>query len=230
MGNKATREIPEALGTFRTLAAAWDRRIQSGQAGGGMSARFTQVGRPRALAMWARLDRSHRGRRAAGRGAAAAAGQRAQRRRHDVGLGGSEGVPARRDRQPTSAIRRSTPNGPIYGALEASADYMPVVDPIEPHGDADQAEGARSEDAERGRDAAGAAVAVLGRRSDLDQPVERAQLRDGQAGARLDCGAHPSEPDAGLLSSRARRIRRPRRFRSARAAGRCRCTTRRRRR
>jgi hypothetical protein len=53
MGNRATREIPEALGKFPDAKAAWDRRIQSGQAGGGMSARFTQVGRPRALAMWA---------------------------------------------------------------------------------------------------------------------------------------------------------------------------------
>ncbi len=53
MGNKATREIPETLGRFENSKAAWDRRIQSGQAGGGMSARFTQVGRPRALAMWA---------------------------------------------------------------------------------------------------------------------------------------------------------------------------------
>src|SRR5216683_3533414 len=45
LGNKATREIPKGLGTFHTSAAAWDRRIESGQAGGGMSARFTQVGR-----------------------------------------------------------------------------------------------------------------------------------------------------------------------------------------
>jgi len=52
MGGKATREIPEALGKFPNSSAAWDRRIQSGQAGAGMSARFTQVGRERALAMW----------------------------------------------------------------------------------------------------------------------------------------------------------------------------------
>ena len=52
MGGKATREIPEALGKFPNSSAAWDRRIQSGQAGAGMSARFTQVGRARALAMW----------------------------------------------------------------------------------------------------------------------------------------------------------------------------------
>src|SRR5262249_61213273 len=53
LGNKATREIPASLGEFDTLANAWDRRIQAGQAGGAMSARFTQVGRPRALKMYA---------------------------------------------------------------------------------------------------------------------------------------------------------------------------------
>src|SRR5713101_7909225 len=53
LGGKATREIPASLGTFDTSEAAWDRRIQSGQAGGGMNTRFTQVGRQRALAMYA---------------------------------------------------------------------------------------------------------------------------------------------------------------------------------
>ena len=33
LGNKATREIPAELGEFDSLEAAWDRRIQSGQAG-----------------------------------------------------------------------------------------------------------------------------------------------------------------------------------------------------
>ena len=52
MGGKATREIPEsARQVSEAHRQAWDRRIQSGQAGGGMSARFTQVGRDRALAM-----------------------------------------------------------------------------------------------------------------------------------------------------------------------------------
>src|SRR5580765_7401725 len=36
IGGKATREIPKALGTFEDSIAAWDRRIQSGQAGGAM--------------------------------------------------------------------------------------------------------------------------------------------------------------------------------------------------
>ena len=83
-----------ALASRRGIAA-----IQSGQAGGGMSARFTQVGRPARAGDVGGLDRSHCRRRAAGGGAAPAAGPRAQRRRHDVGLGRSEGVPPRRDRE-----------------------------------------------------------------------------------------------------------------------------------
>ena len=37
LGNKATREVPSELGEFDSLVAAWDRRVQSGQAGGFMN-------------------------------------------------------------------------------------------------------------------------------------------------------------------------------------------------
>src|SRR5207249_5930997 len=54
MGDKATREIPKSiLSQSADTKAAWDLRIKAGQAGGGMSARFDQVGRQRALAMYA---------------------------------------------------------------------------------------------------------------------------------------------------------------------------------
>src|SRR5438128_5428585 len=53
LGNKATREIPPALGHFASSVAAWDRRLQSGQAGGAMLATVNQLGRNRALAMFA---------------------------------------------------------------------------------------------------------------------------------------------------------------------------------
>src|SRR5581483_6341171 len=36
LGGKATREIPAALGSFKDSRSAWDRRVQSGQAGGAM--------------------------------------------------------------------------------------------------------------------------------------------------------------------------------------------------
>ena len=37
MGNLATRELPDALGSFTSSVAAWERRVLSGQAGGGMA-------------------------------------------------------------------------------------------------------------------------------------------------------------------------------------------------
>jgi hypothetical protein len=39
IGNKGTREIPAGLGTFPNSAAAWERRVQSGQAGAGNAER-----------------------------------------------------------------------------------------------------------------------------------------------------------------------------------------------
>ena len=104
LGTKATREIPAALGPFPNTAAAWDRRVKSGQAGAQMSGGAQSV-RPRARAEDVRgLDRSDPCRRASA-GAAAAAGHRAQRRHHAVGLGRSQGLPARRrlDRPAESA-------------------------------------------------------------------------------------------------------------------------------
>jgi hypothetical protein len=53
MGNKATREIPKSLGSFSSSVAAWERRVQSGQAGGGMNNQITGFGRQRGLAMFA---------------------------------------------------------------------------------------------------------------------------------------------------------------------------------
>ncbi|HEY4659379.1 MAG TPA: carboxypeptidase-like regulatory domain-containing protein, partial [Gemmatimonadaceae bacterium] len=53
LGNKATREIPQALGPFASSMAAWERRVQSGQAGAGMSGSLDQFGRRRVLEMFA---------------------------------------------------------------------------------------------------------------------------------------------------------------------------------
>jgi hypothetical protein len=102
MGNKATREIPKALGTFSNSAAAWERRVQSGQAGAGMLARFTQAGKERATAMWGDwTDRI-----AAGALPATAPPRPQGRERNAVGLGRPEGLPPRRDR-----VRQAQPDG-----------------------------------------------------------------------------------------------------------------------
>ena len=52
MGNQATREIPKALGTFAKSADAWDRRVQTGQDGAGMSQAVSVLGRARGLQMY----------------------------------------------------------------------------------------------------------------------------------------------------------------------------------
>jgi len=128
LGNKATREIPESLRTFDSSEAAWDRRIQSGQAGGTMSARFTQVGRPRALAMYADwTDRI-----AAGE-LPAVAPPRPQGRERNAVITMWDWADAKAYLHDEIASDKRNPtvnaNGPIYGALEASADYISVVDP-----------------------------------------------------------------------------------------------------
>ena len=53
LGNKATREIPKELGTFHSSIEAWDRRIQSGQAGTQMAGALNNWGKQRALTMFA---------------------------------------------------------------------------------------------------------------------------------------------------------------------------------
>jgi hypothetical protein len=129
MGNKATREIPEALGRFEDSKAAWDRRVQSGQAGGSMSSRVTQVGRPRALAMWA--DWTDR---ISGGEFPSATPPRPQGKERNVVVTMWDWADPKAYLHDEIASDKRNPtvnaNGPIYGALEASADYMPVVDPV----------------------------------------------------------------------------------------------------
>ncbi len=129
MGNKATREIPKNLGAFDSAIDAWDRRIQSGQAGGAMSARFTQVGRKRALQMYADwTDRI-----AAGELPDAAPSRPQGKERNVVVTLWDWADPKVYLHDEISSDKRNpivNPNGPIYGALEASADYLPVVDPV----------------------------------------------------------------------------------------------------
>ena len=53
LGTKGTRDVPKSLGTFHSSTEAWDRRIQSGQAGAQMSGGLNAMGRERALQMFA---------------------------------------------------------------------------------------------------------------------------------------------------------------------------------
>ena len=51
LGDKFTREIESSLGTFDSTAAAWDRRLKSGQRGPLMATALNQLPHDRALAM-----------------------------------------------------------------------------------------------------------------------------------------------------------------------------------
>jgi hypothetical protein len=128
MGGEATRTIPKMFLAAGDSKAAWDKRIQAGQAGGGMSARFTQVGRQRALAMYADwTDRIAKGE------LPNAEPQRPQGRERNVVITMWDWADPKvyMHDEIASDKRNPTvnPNGPIYGALEESGDYLPVLDP-----------------------------------------------------------------------------------------------------
>jgi hypothetical protein len=127
MGGPATREIPKGLGSFEDSKAAWDRRIQSGQAGGGMNARFTQVGRQRAMGMYADwTDRIASGE------LPSATPPRPQGRERNVVVTLWDWADPKVYMHDEIASDKRNPtvnaNGPVYGALEESGDYFPVVD------------------------------------------------------------------------------------------------------
>ena len=129
MGGPATRTIPKSiLDAHPDPKAAWDRRIQAGQAGGGMSARFTQVGRDRALGMYADWT----SRIAAGE-LPSAAPQRPQGKERNVVITMWDWSDPKVYLHDEIASDKRNPtvnaNGPIYGALEESADYLAVIDP-----------------------------------------------------------------------------------------------------
>jgi len=129
MGGKATREIPPSiLSASANSTAAWDRRIQSGQAGAGMSARFTQVGRQRALGMYADWsDRIAQGE------LPSATPARPQGRERNVVVTMWDWADPKVYLHDAIASDKRNPtvnaNGPIYGALEESGDYLSVIDP-----------------------------------------------------------------------------------------------------
>ena len=128
LGTKATREIPAALGHFPNSVAAWDRRIQSGQAGGGMSASLNGMNRERMLAMFA--DWTDR----IAAGEVPSAPSRPQGPERNVVITLWDWADPKSYLHDVVSTDRRKPtvnaNGKLYGALEASADYIPVLDPV----------------------------------------------------------------------------------------------------
>jgi len=127
LGSKGTRELHPALGTFASSAQAWERRLQSGQAGGAMTGQLHQMGAPRTLRMFA--DWTDR----------IAAGEvpptppRPQGIERNVVITLWDWADPKAYLHDLVSTDRRNPtvnaNGPVYAVLEASADYMPVLDP-----------------------------------------------------------------------------------------------------
>jgi hypothetical protein len=128
LGNKATREIPAGLGPHASTVEAWDRRVKSGQAGAGMSNALNQLGRQRMLAMFADWTDRIRA------GELPPAPPRPQGIERNVVITQWDWADPKAYLHDVVSTDRRNPtvnaNGKLYGALEASADYLPVLDPV----------------------------------------------------------------------------------------------------
>src|SRR5713226_4884700 len=128
MGDKATREIPKALGHSDSSTAAWARRVLSGQAGNNMINGLAQLGPERALPMFA--DWTDR----------VAAGElpptppRPQGVERNVVITEWDWADPKAYLHDEIATDKRNPtlnaNGEIFGATELSTDYLPVLNPV----------------------------------------------------------------------------------------------------
>ncbi len=129
LGTTGTRRIPKELGTFPTSAAAWERRLQSGQAGNNMISTLNQLGHDRALALFA--DWTDR----IAAGEVPPAPPRPQGLERNIVITEWDWADPKAYLHDEVSTDRRNPtvnaNGKIYGALELSADYLPVLDPEE---------------------------------------------------------------------------------------------------
>jgi hypothetical protein len=128
LGTKATREIPTNLGQFDSSAQAWERRIQSGQAGSAMLGSVGRMGKERALAMFADwTDRIKAGE-------LPPAPPRPQGQERNVVITEWDWTTPKAYLHDEIATDKRNPtvnaNGLLYGAPELSTDNVPVLDPV----------------------------------------------------------------------------------------------------
>src|SRR5215212_10261635 len=127
IGTKGTREIPAVFKSLPTSTAQWERRVQSGQAGAGMLANIGRLGHQRTIKMFA--DWTDR----IAAGEVPPAPRRPQGIERNVVITEWDWADPKAYMHDVVSTDRRKPtvnaNGLLYGALELSADYMPVVDP-----------------------------------------------------------------------------------------------------
>src|SRR5215475_3888151 len=129
LGSRGTRELPPAYRDIHPSIAAWERRVQSGQAGSQMLSAIDNLGKPRALRMFADwTDRI-----AAGE-VPTAEPQRPQGVERNLVITEWDWADPKSYLHDVVSTDRRNPtlnaNGLLYGSLELSSDYLPVLDPV----------------------------------------------------------------------------------------------------
>ena len=129
LGNKATRSIPEALGSFGNGYEAWTRRIQSGQAATNMVNNIDRMGAQAALKMFGEwTDRVAEGE------LPEAKPQRPQGVERNVVITVWDWSNPKAYLHDATVSDKRNPtvnaNGLVFGATENSTDRVPVLDPL----------------------------------------------------------------------------------------------------
>jgi hypothetical protein len=128
LGSPGTRKVSPDLGVFATSQEAWDRRLKSGQAGTQMFQALNGFGRERALAMFA--DWTDR----IAKGEVPTTPPRPKGIERNVVITEWDWADPKAYLHDEVSTDRRNPtlnaNGLIYGSLELSADYLPVLDPV----------------------------------------------------------------------------------------------------
>ena len=146
LGNKGTREIPASARHVSLLGRRLGAPRQSGQAGAQMSNGLNSFGR------------AARARRCSPTGPTASPPAKCRRRRRGRKASSATSSSPQWDwadpkaylHDEVSTDRRNptvNANGPIYGSLELSADYLPVLDPVRHTSEPGAVDGPRSEHA-----------------------------------------------------------------------------------
>lgn len=128
LGTKGTREFQASLGKFNNSIDAWERRLQSGQAAGSMITSTVNLGRDemlRILADWTDRIAS---------GELPPAPPRPAGIERNVVISQWDWADPKTYLHDVVSTDRRNPtvnaDGPVYGATEVSADYLPVLDPV----------------------------------------------------------------------------------------------------
>ena len=128
LGTKATRTIPALFGNLDSPVKQWERRIQSGQAGGQMYASVSSMGKEGTLAMFA--DWTNR----IAAGELPPAPPRPQGVERNLVVTEWDWASPKAYLHDEIATDKRNPalnaNGLLYGAPELSTDDIPVLDPV----------------------------------------------------------------------------------------------------